>query len=119
GADRGALPRHPPGGGVSVVPGPHGEGDAVATAGRAAGDGDPPDGELRDVAGGVGERAVLRAPRGALFRRGHADARPGGELRFAQEDAAARGRALAGAEPGIRPGLTCRLRLSNEQSVTP
>ena len=59
------------------------------------------DRELRDVAGGVGERPVLRPSRGPLLRRRPDHARPGRGLRPPQGHAARGGRALAGAEPGV------------------
>ena len=50
-----------PAAGLSVVPRPHGEGDAVEAARRRGGGRHPADGSLRHVAGGVGQRAVLLA----------------------------------------------------------
>src|SRR5262249_45524778 len=66
---------------------------------------DAADGVVRDAAAGVGERPVFRPPRGDVFRRRSADARPGGGVRGAQGLVAGRGGALAGAEPGIRSGV--------------
>ncbi len=100
-SDSREISRHPSGGGLPVVPRPHGEGDAVAAAGRGGEDGNPADGELRDDAGGVGERAVFRAPGGDVLRGGPGDARPGGGLRPAEEDAAGGGGTVAGAEFGV------------------
>ena len=73
----------------------------VALAQRGGGGRHSADRELCDDAGGVGERPVLRPPGGDVFRRGPGDARSGGGLRPAEENAADGSGALAGAEFGV------------------
>ena len=57
-----------PAAGLSVVSRSHREGNAVEAAGNRRGRWHSPDGELRDVAGRIGERTVLQSPGGTLFR---------------------------------------------------
>ena len=63
GADRRALPRHPPGARLSGAARPHREGDAVPPARRDGGDRRDADRELRHVAGLVGVGPLSRPSR--------------------------------------------------------
>ncbi len=81
GADRRALPRHPPGARLPRPARPHREGDALPPARRRARHRRHPDRELRHVAGLLGLRPLPRPPRQLLFRRRPGRARPGRGLR--------------------------------------
>ena len=105
GADRGALPGDPAGVRLPGLPRPLREARAVRAARRAL-DRSRADGELRDAARGVGQRALLRPPAGAVLRGRACRARPGAGLRAAQGRGRRRGRALAAPEPGVRARLT-------------
>ena len=78
-----AVPRHPARAGLSGLPRPHGEADAVRPAAGGGADGDPPHRDVRDDAGGLGERPVLLAPGGAVL--------PGGPDRRATRCSTTRG----------------------------
>ena len=67
-ADPRAVPRHPPGAGLSRLPRPHREGDAVAAARRRAQRRHHADRELRDVAAAAVSGWYFSHPRGALLR---------------------------------------------------
>ena len=93
--------------GYPASPGPHREAGPVGPARR---DGEHRHGADRldgDVAGCVGVRHLLQPPGGAVLRRRPPGTRPGRRLRRAEGLDARRGRAVAVAEPRLRPrGLT-------------
>ena len=100
--DRREISRHPPGARLSGAARPHREGHAVPpAAGRAHRR--QTDRELRHVAGRGGQRALLQPSAEPLFRRRQDRARPGRGLRQAQGLERGGGRALAGADPQLRP----------------
>ena len=68
-ADRREVPRHPPGLRLPGLPRPHRE-DAALRAARGGGDRHQSHRELRDAAGGVGERPLLRPPEARYFALG-------------------------------------------------
>ena len=103
GADPRAVPRHPPRAGLSGLSRSHREADALRSAAGGGAHRDPPHRDLRDVAGGVGQRPLLLASGGALLPGGPDRRRPGARLRAPQGDGPARGRALAGAQSRLRP----------------
>ena len=74
--DRGEVPRHPAGAGLSGAARPHREGHAVPAARRRA-DRREAHRKLRDVAGRLGLRALFQPPGEPLFRRRQDRARPG------------------------------------------
>ncbi len=104
GPDRGEVPGHPPRRGLPRVPGPHREGHALAAAPRRGGDRHADHRVVRDVARVERQRALLRAPGGALLRARQDRQGSGGRLPPAQGDERGRGGALAGAEPRLRRG---------------
>ena len=97
----GALPGHPSRAGLPRVSRPHREGDPVRPAGRGGARRHPPDRELRDAARRRGQRLLLLASRGTVFRRGQDRSRPGRGLCPPEGDGSRGGRALAGAESGV------------------
>ena len=80
GADPRTIPRHPPGAGVSRLPGAQPEDGAVRHLGRRGGNRGDVDGELRHAPHGGGQRLLLRSPAGGVFRRGPDRPRPGDGL---------------------------------------
>ena len=96
------ISRHPSGAGLSRLPRPHREGDAMETAGRGEQRRHSVDREFRHVAGGFGQRLLFRPSRHGLFRRRQDRARPGGRLRAAQRHDRHRGGALARAQSQLR-----------------
>ena len=102
-ADRREVPGHPARAGLSRVPGAHREADPVGAARRADQHRDRAHREHGDVAGRGGVRLVLQPPAVAVLRRRPAGSRPGPGLRRAQGLDPRRGRALAVAEPRLRP----------------
>ena len=80
-AHRGKVPRHPPGRRLSGVPGSHREGHALAAARRREEHRHALTEIVRHVAGLQRERALLRAPRGALLRPRQDRPRSGRRLR--------------------------------------
>ena len=103
GADLREVPGHPARAGLSRVPGAHREADPVGAARRADQHRDRAHREHGDVAGRGGVRLVLQPPAVAVLRRRPAGSRPGPGLRRAQGLDPRRGRALAVAEPRLRP----------------
>ena len=99
-ADRGRLPRHPPGTGLSRTARSHREGDALQASG-AGDDRRRAHLVLRHVAGRQRLRPLFRASGGPLFRRRQDRAGPGGGLCGAQRDGACGDRAVAVADPGV------------------
>ena len=101
--DRGEVRRHPAGAGLPRLPRAHREADPLGAARRR--------GQHRhrahrvdgDVAGRVGLRLVLLPPAVAVLRGRPARPRPGRGLRRAQGLDPRRGRAVALAEPRLRP----------------
>src|SRR5690606_41204222 len=65
---------------LPILPRPYGERDALPAAGRGSERRHQPDRKLRHAAGGLGERLLLLAPGGALFRRGPYRPRSGAGL---------------------------------------
>ena len=101
--DQGEVRRDPPGARVPRQPGPHREADDLDPArrrGRHRHDAHRVDG---DAARGVGVRPLLRPPGLAVLRRRPHRPRPGRGLRRPQGLDARRGRAVALAEPRLRP----------------
>ena len=95
------YPRHPSGVRLPGVPGSQREGPAVRAARRAVA-GPGPHRVVRDDAGGVGQRPVLRAPAVEVLRDPAHRPGPGRRLREAQGHERRRRRALAAARAGLR-----------------
>ncbi len=99
--DRGEVPRHPPGAGLSGAARSHREGHIVPAARRRA-DRREADRELRDVAGCFSLRALFQPPGEPLFRRRQDRARPDRGLRRSQGLDGGGGGTLARADPQLR-----------------
>ncbi len=105
-ADRRAVPRHPSGAGLSRVPGPHREVDAVRTARCDEECRHRAHGKLRDVSDRRRVRMVFLAPAKPVLRRRTPDEGTGRGLRQAQGLDARPSRALARAESRLRSRMT-------------
>ena len=109
GAGRGEVPGHPAGVRLSGVSRPQPEAEPVRPPGSPR-HRDRPDGRVRDDARGLRVGPVLRAPAVPLLQRGtHREGSARG-LRAPAGREHRRGGALAPTEPGVRHGLTGRLR---------
>ncbi len=103
GARPGEVPRHPPGARLPGLPGPHGEAPPLRPPrGRGPG-GHPAHGDVRHAARGLRLRLLLRPPAVAVLRPRQDRPRPGARLPPPQGHGPAGGRALARAEPRLRP----------------
>ena len=91
----GSVSRHPPGAGISRVPGSHREGHVVADARRRARHRPQDHRELRDVSHGRGQRLVLRESGCEVFRGRSHRPRPDAALRRAQGLVGGRGAQVA------------------------
>jgi hypothetical protein len=88
--DRGAISRHPAGGGLSRLSGPHREVDVVEIARRGEERRHSTDRKLRHVARQQRQRPLFRQPAVQVFRRRQAGPRPGAGLRAPQRHGFAR-----------------------------
>ena len=102
GPARGTVPRHPPGPRLPGEPGPQPEAGAVQPA-RRGGARDVAHRVVRHVPGGERQRADLRESVVAVLHRGPDRPGPGPRLRAPARPQPRRGRALAAAQPVLRP----------------
>ena len=102
--DRGALPRHPPGAGLSRLSRSYREANVVRPAAGRRECRHHSHRELRHVAGCRRCRLVLRAPRRPLLRRRSDRPRPSPGLRPTQRHGRRRVRTLARPQPRLRAG---------------
>ena len=100
-SDRGEVPGDPARIRLSEFARPHREARLVAAHGRRGGREDRAHGVVRHVPGRLGQRALFRPSPGPLLRGRLHHPGPGRSLRGPQGHAHRRGRALAGAEPGL------------------
>ena len=102
-AHQGAVRRHPAGPGLSRLPRAHREADALGAPRRRGAHRHQAHRVDGDVARCVGQRVLLLPPAVPVLRGGAAGTRPGRRLRRAQGLDARRGRAVALAQPRLRP----------------
>ena len=119
GPDQGAVRRHPPRAGLPRVPRAHGEADAVGAARRGEAHRHRPHRVDGHVARSLGERLLLLPPAVPVLRRRPPGARPGRGLRRAQGLDARRGRAMALAQPRLRPRGLSSPRRTTRATTTP
>ncbi len=103
-AHQGAVRRHPAGAGLPRVPRAHREADPLGAPRRRGAHRHQAHRVDGDVAGCLGQRLLLLPPAVAVLRGGPTGTRPGRRLRRAQGLDPRRGRAVALAQPRLRPG---------------